>query len=105
MLESRRRGRQGPPTPGSRAGSGRARFAGSRPPEAPELFFNVRGLLVPGHLLGQRGVAPGQLLETVIRLNPGDNGLQFVRSDALAVVFAVFAALQEVVGALGNGLA
>jgi hypothetical protein len=35
----------------------------------------------------------------------GDNGLQFIGSDPLAVVLAVFAALQEEVRALRHGLA
>ncbi len=91
------------PTPESRAGSGRARFQG-RPPEGPELF-DVRGLLLPGHLFGQGGITLGQLLEAGIGMDSCDNGLGLIGSDALAVVFAVLPPLQEEVGALGEGLA
>ena len=41
----------------------------------------------------------------MVGLDSGDNGLPFVGADALAVVFAVFPALQQEVGALGDGLA
>ena len=56
-------------------------------------------------MLGQPGVAFGQLLEAVIGFDPGDDGVQFFGSDPLAVVFAVLPPLQQEVEALGEGLA
>ena len=41
----------------------------------------------------------------MIGFDPGDDGVQFLRGDPLAVVFAVLTALQQEVGALGEGLA
>lgn len=38
-------------------------------------------------------------------LDARDDGLEFIGRDPLAVVLAVFPALEQVVGALGNGLA
>ena len=38
-------------------------------------------------------------------LNCGDNRFQFIGSDPLAIIFAVFASLQEVVRALSHSLA
>ena len=81
------------------------RFAGGRPPKALEFFFNAGGLLLPGNLFGELGVAFGQLLEALIGLDAGDDWLQFFRADPLTVIFAVFPPLQQEVRPLGNGLA
>ncbi len=62
-------------------------------------------MLLPGQLLGEQGVAFGQLLEALIGFDAGDDGVQFLRADPLAVVFAVLPPLQQEVGALGEGLA
>jgi hypothetical protein len=62
-------------------------------------------LFLPGHLLGELGVAFGQLLEALIGFDAGDDGVQFLRADPLAVVFAVLAPLQQKVRALSDGLA
>jgi len=40
-----------------------------------------------------------------VGFDSGDDELQFIGSDPLAVIPAVLAALQQVVGALGGGLA
>ena len=88
-----------------RVGLGSRRFGGRRPPKALVLFFNARGLIVPGHLLGQRGVAGGQFLEALMPLHARHNAGQVLAGHALAVVLAVLAALQKVIGALDDGLA
>ena len=61
-------------------------------------------MLVPGQLLGQAGIAIHQGLETGVVLDPGHNGIQLLGSDSLTVVFAIFPALQQEIGALGDEL-
>jgi len=46
----------------------------------------------------------GQFLETGVSLHPRGDSVQFLSSDPLAVVFAIFPALQQKVRALGEGL-
>ena len=58
----------------------RARFAGGRPPKALEFFFDAGGLLLPCQLFGKQSVAFGQLLETLIGFDPGDDGVEFLRA-------------------------
>jgi hypothetical protein len=62
-------------------------------------------LLRPGHLLGEGDVTGGQLLETAVAFDAGDNADSFLCGHALAFGSAVFAALEQVVGALRNRLA
>ncbi len=65
-------------------------------------FFKLRALPFPGGLLGQFGVAAGQCLETGVSLDGLSDKGQFLGADTLAVVPAIFVALQQVVGALGE---
>ena len=78
------------------------RSGGSRPREAPELFFNLRGLAFPSGLLGELRVTAGQFLEAGVSFDGLGDERQFFRADALAVVFAVLVALQQVIGAVGE---
>jgi hypothetical protein len=55
-------------------------------------------------LFGQAGVTVDQGLETRITLDARHDGLHLLGGDALAVVFAIFAALQQEVGPLGDEL-
>lgn len=55
-------------------------------------------------MLGQAGIAFSQRLKASMAFDPGHNGLQFVGSNPLAIVFALFPALQQEVGTLGDGL-
>jgi uncharacterized protein YidB (DUF937 family) len=53
-------------------------------------------------LLGEFGVAAGQFLEAGVSLDGLGDKLQFLRADALAVVFAVLVALQQGIRAVGE---
>ena len=53
-------------------------------------------------MLGEFRVTAGQFLEAGVSLDGLGDERQFLRADALAVVFAVFMALEQVVGALGQ---
>ena len=68
-------------------------------------FFYLRSLVVPGHLLREDCIAGGQSLEAVVSFDGRHDGISFVFRNALTIVFAVLAALENVVGALGDGLA
>jgi hypothetical protein len=53
-------------------------------------------------LLGQFGVTARQFLEPGVARDGMGDERQFLRADALAVVFALFMALEQGVGALGQ---
>jgi hypothetical protein len=69
------------------------------PPEAAELFFNVRSLLVPSHLFSEGSVAGTEFLEALMAKDSVRTGCEFVRTDALAVVLALLMALEQVIRA------
>jgi hypothetical protein len=67
-------------------------------------FFYLGSLIVPGHLLSESGVAGCQSLEALVALHGGHDGIQFVFRDALTVIFALLATLEDVIGTLNDGL-
>jgi hypothetical protein len=53
-------------------------------------------------LLGEFGVPAGQCLEPGVSRNGLGDERQFLRADALAVVFSIRVALQQVIGAMSE---
>jgi hypothetical protein len=53
-------------------------------------------------LLGEFGVPAGQFLEACVSLDGMGDERQFLQANALAVVFSILVALQQVIGAMSE---